>query len=104
LLVGEVGAPRELLTTGLPLGVTDDVTYGHRELPFGEHDLLFASTDGLLEARRGRELFGQERIAALVVEHASLDPQALVELAYAEAERWARALTDDVAIIALRRV
>ncbi|MEA2232668.1 MAG: hypothetical protein QOD83_2484 [Solirubrobacteraceae bacterium] len=104
LLVGEVGAPRELLTTGLPLGVTDDVSYGHRELPFGEHDLLFASTDGLLEARRGRELFGQDRIAALVVEHASLDPQALVELAYAEAERWARALTDDVAIIALRRV
>jgi GAF domain-containing protein len=104
LLVGEVGAPQELLTTGLPLGVTDDVTYGHRELPFGEHDLLFASTDGLLEARRGGELFGQDRIAALVAEHASLDPQALVELAYAEAEHWARALTDDVAIIALRRV
>lgn len=103
LLVGEAGSPEELLTTGLPLGVADDVTFEHRELPFGERDLLFASTDGLLEARRDGELFGQERIAALVSEHASLAPQKLVELAYAEAEHWAHELTDDVALIALRR-
>jgi serine phosphatase RsbU (regulator of sigma subunit) len=103
LLLGEAGAPQELLTTGLPLGVADDVAFEHRELPFGDRDVLFASTDGLLEARRGSELFGQDRIAALVAEHGSLDPQQLVELAYAEAERWARELTDDVAIIALRR-
>jgi GAF domain-containing protein len=103
LLVGELGPPQELLTTGLPLGVTGDVTFEHRELPFGERDLLFASTDGLLEARRDGELFGQERIAALVAQHAGLAPQKLVELAYAEAERWARELTDDVAMIALRR-
>ena len=104
LLVGEAGALEELLTTGLPLGITDDVTYKHRELAFEERHLLFASTDGLLEARRGSELFGQDRVAALVAEHASLHPQELVELAYAEAERWAGALTDDVAIIALRRM
>lgn len=103
LLVGEVGAPLELPTTGVPLGVADDVAFEHRELPFGDRDLLFASTDGLLEARRGSLQFGQDRVSALVAEHAALDPQALVELAYAAAERWARELTDDVAIIALRR-
>jgi GAF domain-containing protein len=103
LLVGEVGAPQELLTTGLPLGVIDDVSFAHRELPFGDRDVLFASTDGLLEARRGSELFGQDRIAALVAEQASLDPQELVKVVYAEAQRWAHELTDDVAIIALRR-
>ena len=78
-------------TTGLPLGVADDVSFEQHELSFGSGDLLFASTDGLPEARRDGELFGAE-----------LDPQALVELAHAEAEAWARQLTDDVAIIALR--
>jgi GNAT superfamily N-acetyltransferase len=82
--------------------VADDVSFEQRELPFGPGDLLFASTDGLHEARRDRELFGHERVGALVAEHALLEPQALVELVYAEAEAWARELTDDVAIIALR--
>ncbi|HEV2787527.1 MAG TPA: SpoIIE family protein phosphatase [Solirubrobacteraceae bacterium] len=105
-LLVEVGAgkpPAELRTTGLPLGVTGDVTYAVHELAFGPEHLLFAATDGLLEARRGTELFGQERVAALVAEHAArLDPQALVERAHAEAQAFADALTDDVAIIALR--
>ncbi len=98
-------APCELRTTGLPLGITDTVTYEARDLPFGSGDLLFAATDGLLEARRGLELFGQERITALVAANAAtLSSQELVELAYAEAESFADGLTDDVAIIALRPV
>ncbi len=96
------GDQRELPTTGLPLGVADEVHFDQHELAFTAGDLLFASTDGLHEARRDGELFGHERVGALVREHAALEPQALVELAYAEAERWARELTDDVAIIALR--
>jgi GAF domain-containing protein len=107
LVVGAAGedddAPLELRTTGLPLGVTDNVTYGSREQPFVAGELLFAATDGLLEARRGSELFGQERISALVAGHAAASTtQELVELAYAEAEAFAEELTDDVAIIALR--
>ena len=97
------GTPRELRTTGLPLGVTADVAFEARAVPFGPQDLLFASTDGLVEARRGTELFGQERVSALVAANAAtLSAQALVELAYSAAEGFADALSDDVAIIALR--
>ena len=96
-------APRELPTTGLPLGIDDDVVYEAHALAFGPGALLFASTDGLVEARRGNEQFGQARVSALVAANAaSLGTQALVELAYAEAESFADALTDDIAIIALR--
>jgi GAF domain-containing protein/GNAT superfamily N-acetyltransferase len=102
LLVTPGASPRELRTTGLPLGVADGVRFDEHELAFGPDALLFASTDGLHEARREGELFGQERVSALVAEHASLDPQALVELAYSEAESWARELGDDIAILALR--
>jgi len=100
---GEGPAPLELRTTGVPLGVVDDVVFEGRELPFGAGQLLFAATDGLLEARRAMEQFGQERVTAIVAAHAgTLGTQALVELAYAEAEAFADGLTDDVAIIALR--
>jgi GAF domain-containing protein len=103
LVVGGDRRPRELPTTGLPLGIEDDVEYEQRELRFGSEDLLFASTDGLIEARRDGEQFGQQRVRALVAEHAErLGPQELVELAYARAVAWTPQLGDDVAIIALR--
>jgi serine phosphatase RsbU (regulator of sigma subunit) len=102
LVVAGEAPPCELRTTGVPLGITDAVRFDEHKLAFGPGDLLFASTDGLSEARRDGELFGHERVRAFVAEHAALDPQALVELAYAEAEAWARELTDDVAVIALR--
>ncbi len=101
---GDPGAePTELRTTGLPLGVVDDATFDAHELSFGAQHLLFAATDGLIEARNGPELFGQERVAAIVARYAStMSAQELVERAYAEAEVFAEVLTDDVAIIALR--
>ena len=100
---GAAGAPRELPATGLPLGIADTIEYAARELPFGSGDLLFAATDGLLEARRESRLFGHERVADLVREHAAaLTPQQLVDHAYAEVQAFADAMTDDVAIIALR--
>lgn len=100
---GEPEEPLELPTTGLPLGVVDDVAFETRDVAYGAGDVLFAATDGLLEARRGIELFGQERVTSLVAANAcALSTQALVELAYAEAGAFADELTDDVAIIALR--
>ncbi len=103
LVAGADGRPRELPGTGLPLGIEDGVLYEHRERAWGPQDLLFASTDGLFEGRRDGEQFGQERVSALVAEHAArLSPQELVELAYARALAWTPQLGDDVAIIALR--
>ncbi|HVF79534.1 MAG TPA: SpoIIE family protein phosphatase [Solirubrobacteraceae bacterium] len=102
-LTDENAAPVELRTTGVPLGVVDDVAYEAREVPFDARHLLFAATDGLIEARRATELFGQGRVTAIVAAHAAqMSSQELVERAYAEAEAFAEGLADDVAIIALR--
>lgn len=104
LVVAGDRPPLELPTTGLPLGIEDDAEFGARELAFGDGELLFATTDGLMEGRRDGEQFGHERVAALVAAHAGrLTPQALVEHAYASALAWTPQLGDDVAIIALRR-
>lgn len=66
-------------------------------------DLLFLFTDGVTEARRGREQFGGERLEALLqtLQGASAgDVVAAVETAVLG---FADALTDDVAMIAFRR-
>jgi GAF domain-containing protein len=103
LLVGPDGALRELGTTGVPLGVDSGRAYREVEAPFAAGETLFASTDGLFEARRGGEQFGRERLGALVAELAPrMGPQALAERVHAEVEGWADGLTDDLAVLALR--
>jgi GAF domain-containing protein/GNAT superfamily N-acetyltransferase len=103
-LVSVSGEQLELGNTGLPLGVEQDGRYGVEETSFGLDDLLFAFTDGLSEARREGELFGDSRLAALLAEHAHrLEPEALVHLVHRRAEEFAPNVQDDVAILALRR-
>jgi sigma-B regulation protein RsbU (phosphoserine phosphatase) len=98
------GGQRELTRTGLPLGVEEEGGYTTAEAPFAAGDLLFAATDGLIEARREGVQFGDQRLAAVLAEHGRrLDPEALVHRMHREAEAWAPALDDDVVILALRR-
>jgi GAF domain-containing protein len=105
VLLAANGDTRELRGTGLPLGVDEAAVYGTGEAPFGPGDVVFASTDGLTEARRDGRQFGDERLGALLAEHGrTLDPEALVTLMHREAEAWAPALDDDVVILALRRL
>jgi serine phosphatase RsbU (regulator of sigma subunit) len=65
--------------------------------------VLFASTDGLIEARRDGSFFGEQRLSAVLAEHGrTLAPEELVALVYREVEAWAPHLDDDVVLLALR--
>jgi GAF domain-containing protein len=98
------GGTRELSGTGLPLGVDEDAAYTNGDAPFGPGDVVFASTDGLTEARREGRQFGDVRLPGLLAEHGrTLHPADLVALLHREAEAYAPALNDDVVILALRR-
>jgi serine phosphatase RsbU (regulator of sigma subunit) len=104
VILAAAGGERELGRTGLPLGVEEDGGYSTEAAPFGPDDVLFAATDGLIEARRDGRQFGDERLAAVLAEHGRrLAPEALVRRMHQEAEAWAPALDDDVVILALRR-
>jgi GAF domain-containing protein len=104
VLLAAGGGERELTGTSLPLGVDEDAEYTTGRAPFGPGDVIFASTDGLTEARREGRQFGDERLGPLLAEHGrALDPDALVRLMHREAEAWAPTLDDDVVILALRR-
>jgi serine phosphatase RsbU (regulator of sigma subunit) len=92
-----------LKATGVPLGVEAGALYQEHEAPFGLGDVLFASTDGLIEARRDGSFFGEQRLPAILAEHGrTLAPEELVALIYREVEAWAPHLDDDVVLLALR--
>jgi GAF domain-containing protein len=102
VLLGPDGAQR-LAATGVPLGVGEDVRYEEREARFAPGDVLFAATDGLVEARRDGAFFGDERLIAVLAEHGrSLEPSALVAAVHRELEAWAPDLDDDLVLLALR--
>ena len=66
-------------------------------------EALVLYTDGVIEARRGDELFGDDRLHALLVEHAGLGAQELADAVAAEAVAFQRGTTrDDIAVVVLR--
>jgi GAF domain-containing protein len=92
-----------LAATGVPLGVEDDMHYEEQEVPFAVGDVLFAATDGLIEARRNGVLFGDRRLSEVLAEHGRrLSPEELVATVRREAEAWTPQLDDDLVLLALR--
>lgn len=99
------GTLSEAAAGGLPLGIDAEPGYVERELELGTDDILFGFTDGILEARREGKLLGADGLRRIVVEAARMtrEPQTLTELVHDDVRAWARGLSDDAAILALRR-
>jgi GAF domain-containing protein len=101
-LLGPEGE-QALAATGVPLGVEEDTLYEEHQAIFGVGNVLFAATDGLIEARRDGAFFGDERLSALLAEHGRrLAPDELVARVHAEVEAWSPQLDDDLVLLALR--
>jgi GAF domain-containing protein len=95
---------RLLESHGLPLGVLEDQEYGWSELRLERDDLVFAHTDGLIEARRAGEMYGADRLARFVLGAAgSHSPKELVRAVHEEVTGWADGISDDAVALALRR-
>ncbi len=86
------------------VGAFDDSAFDSVETTVQPGDVLFLYTDGAIEARRGSELFGEDRLFALLAAHTNGDPHALTRDVMNELSRFTgNALVDDVALLALRR-
>ena len=67
-------------------------------------DLLLLYTDGLQEARNGEAMFGEERISAHLRRDPDSNPAVLCKSLAEAAEDFAsQPISDDIAILALRR-
>ncbi len=95
---------RPLDSHGLPLGVDPVDRYSESVLVLEPGDLVFAYTDGLIEARRAGETYGTERLMRFLLSQApALGPDDLVRAAQEDVADWADGLADDTVALALRR-
>ena len=78
--------------------------YESRTHILGRGESLILYTDGLIEARREEELFGEERLLEAAGRLMGLAAQAMAEAVIEEASEFARGeLKDDVAVLVVRR-
>jgi serine phosphatase RsbU (regulator of sigma subunit) len=105
LLVRADGTVEEAATRGTLIGALPDIasTTTEAELAPGESCLLF--TDGLTEARGGPfgdELFGDERLRAVLAQCAGMPAEAVVERVQMLVSEWiGRGEHDDLALVAI---
>jgi serine phosphatase RsbU (regulator of sigma subunit) len=98
---GEVTA---LEANGLALGIEPDQSYDElrEQLPLGAALVLY--TDGVIEARRGGEPYGDERLDALLAANAGLPAAELARTVVDDCRAFAGGdLTDDCAVVVIRR-
>ncbi len=98
------GTARSLETRGLVLGIDAGQEYDEvsAELPPGASLVLY--TDGVVEARRDGELYGDERLEALLQARYELPARALAAAIAEDAREFAGGdLSDDLAVVVIRR-
>jgi serine phosphatase RsbU (regulator of sigma subunit) len=95
---------RPLRSTGPLLMLDPDGGYTSREIPLETGDLLLLYTAGLAEARAGEQLFGEDRVANTLRRDPGVPPDVLCKTLLEAAREFAtEPMTDDVAILAIRR-
>jgi serine phosphatase RsbU (regulator of sigma subunit) len=103
-LVHPDGTVEPLAAGGLALGIDAAQTYEQvrATLPRGGSVVLY--TDGVVESRRERELFGDERLDAVLAANAAQPAQEIAdEVLLACREFAGGALPDDCAVVVIRR-
>jgi serine phosphatase RsbU (regulator of sigma subunit) len=98
------GSTRALEAHGLVLGIDGGQEYveSHADLPLGSSLVLY--TDGVIEARCNGELYGDDRLDALLVERRELPARALAVAVAEDAREFAGGdLSDDLAVVVIRK-
>lgn len=99
------GKVEEVGLLGTALALFDDPELHDADVGLAPGEVLCLFTDGLSEARRGREQFGSERVAEVLAAHPDLSADALAG-AVLDAVRafHGEELVDDLALLVVRHV
>jgi serine phosphatase RsbU (regulator of sigma subunit) len=104
-LLHEDGAVESLEALGLVLGIEPGQPYDELRRPFEPGGAVVLYTDGVVEARRDGELYGEARLDRLLAENRRLSAQELAEVVLADCRRWVGGdLRDDCAVVVVRRL
>ena len=103
-LVSPDGTVAQAVVSGLALGVESAQTYAPALLRLEPGSAAVLYTDGLLEARRAGELYGDRRLDRALTRHAGLAASELARTLVEDCHAFAGELRDDLAVVVLRRV
>ena len=99
------GDVQPLESQGLVLGIEPGERYEAVEAPLGIGDTVVLYTDGVLEARHEGELYGFERLDAIVSAGRELSAQDLAQTVLADCRDFAHnELADDCAVVVIKHV
>jgi serine phosphatase RsbU (regulator of sigma subunit) len=102
-LVDPEGNVTPLAGQGLVLGIEPDQKYETEQVELQPGVSVVLYTDGVPEARRDGEMYGEERLDELLRRRAGLGPQELAEAILADCQSFAGGeLGDDCALVCLR--
>jgi PAS domain S-box-containing protein len=102
LLRNGQGEVEELAAGSPPVGIFSGQSWKDDRVQLKKDDLLFLYTDGIIEARRNGDFFGQEGLARALTHWKSPSPELLPETVLDEVLSFCGCeLSDDVAMLAL---
>ena len=104
LLLRADGRVEELETTGSLLGLPETTTISDVGGRLGAGDALVLYTDGVIEARRGGELFGEERLRSLLSGLAGSAADRIAGAIQDAAIDFGGSAEDDLAVLVLRQL
>ena len=103
-LVAEDGSVSELAPQGLALGIDPGQRYDELRVPFPTGATVCLHTDGIVEARRGDEQYGEHRLDAVLAAERNLPADELCRRIVSDCRAFAGAeLADDCAVVIIRR-
>jgi serine phosphatase RsbU (regulator of sigma subunit) len=103
-IVDADGRVEQLEVSGLALGIAPDQRYEEARRPLDPGSVAVLFTDGVIEARRDRELYGEERLDLFLARRGELPAAELARAVVAECRRHSGGdLADDCAVVVLRR-
>ncbi len=97
------GSVTPIQAPGIALGIDADQDFLQVEVPLPVGAVVVLYTDGVIEARRERELYGVERLDAVLGDCRGLSVDELVAKVVADCRAFGGELTDDVAVVAIER-
>jgi serine phosphatase RsbU (regulator of sigma subunit) len=97
------GTPEPLAVGGLALGIDGGQHYEEARVRLEPGDAVALFTDGLVEARRDGELYGEQRLDDALTANAGLPAQELADALLADCLAYGGELADDCAIVVLKK-
>lgn len=87
--------------SGSIVGAFEDQAFDQASYTLGPRDVMLAFTDGLVEARRGSELYGRERVVDSLAQHArDATAESVTQSVFADAQSFGE-INDDTVVFAL---